>query len=107
MAVHDRPAAFEGSDGRSYSVAIEVERNDDERQPWGAYFLFVQWRRLGPQGIEGHLESRVLAWGASPDAARESLGRMRLAQVKAQLDELIRERGGGGRRWWDVMREEE
>lgn len=107
MAVHDRPAAFEGSDGLSYSVAMEVDRNDGAGPPWGAYFLFVQWRRLGPQGIEGHLESRCLAWGATPEAARESLGQMRLAEVKALLDELIRQRGGDRRRWWDVMREEE
>lgn len=108
MAVHARPAAFEGMDGHSYSVAIEVDRTGDRDGAWGAYFLFIRWRRIGPQGVEGHLESSFLARGDTPADARESLGRMQLREVKARLDQLIRERSGGGsRRWWDVMREEE
>ena len=65
MAVHDRPAAFQGSDGLSYSVAIEVDRTGEAERPYGAYFLFVRWRRLGTQGVEGHLESTFLAYGVS------------------------------------------
>lgn len=112
MAVHGRPAAFEGSDGLSYSVAIETDRADDPvpdpARPWGAYFLFLRWRRIGPQGIEGHLESPFLAWGATAEAARDALGALSLAETRAVLESLIRGPGGGtGRRWWDVMREEE
>ncbi|HSA57920.1 MAG TPA: hypothetical protein VLE53_19560 [Gemmatimonadaceae bacterium] len=112
MAVHGRPAAFEGSDGVSYSVAIEVDRTDDAAadpsRGYGAYFLFLRWRRIGPQGIEGHLESPFLAWGDTPEAARASLGALSLAATRATLEALIREQGGGSvRKWWDVMREEE
>jgi hypothetical protein len=108
MAVHARPAAFQGSDGLSYSVAIETDRTDDSTRPFGAYFLFVRWRRLGTQGVEGHLESPFLAYGATPADATASLGAMALEEVKAILDDLIRSSAPAPpRRWWDVMRDED
>ena len=109
MAVHARPAAFEGNDGLSYSVAIEVDRSGDPARPFGAYFLFVRWRRMGSQGVEGHLETPFLAWGRTADEARSALGAMLLGEVKAILDDLIRERqpAQGTRKWWDVMRDED
>lgn len=108
MAVHARPAAFQGSDGLSYSVAIEADRTDEAERPFGAYFLFVRWRRLGTQGVEGHLESPFLAFGATAAAARETLGTMPLGEVKAILDDLIRASAPApSRRWWDVMRDED
>ena len=57
MAVHARPAAFEGSDGFSYSVDIMADETGERDRPWGAYLLFVRWRRIGEQGVSGHLES--------------------------------------------------
>lgn len=107
MAVHARPAAFEGRDGMSYSVAIEADRTDDVERPWGAYFLFIRWRRIGSQGVEGHLETPFLAHGENAATAREALGTMPLAEVKAVLDGLIRQQSESGRRWWDVMRDED
>jgi hypothetical protein len=107
MAVHGRPAAFEGSDGMSYSVAIEADRTDDPERPWGAFFLFLRWRRMGSQAVESHLESDFLAGGASRDEARAALGRMPLAEVRAVLEELIRLQARPSRRWWDVMRDED
>lgn len=107
MAVHARPAAFEGSDGLSYSVEIEVDRAG-EPDRWGAWFLFLRWRRLGAQGIEGHLETEFLAHGATADEAREALGAMPLGEVKAILDDCIRRKTPEpARRWWDVMRDED
>jgi len=107
MAVHGRPAAFEGSDGMSYSVAIEADHSGDVQQPWGAYFLFLRWRRMGPQGVEGHLESEFLAFGTASDEARAALGRATLGEVRAVLEGLIRtSREPPQRRWWDVMRDE-
>lgn len=107
MAVHARPAAFQGSDGLSYSVAIETDRTDDTARPFGAYFLFVRWRRLGTQGVEGHLETPFLAYGATAAEAGMALGAMLLEEVKAILDDLIRARAPGpSRKWWDVMRDE-
>lgn len=107
MAVHARPAAFEGRDGLSYSVAIETDGTGDVDRPVGAYFLFVRWRRIGTQGVEGHLESPFLAFGATPAEARKTLGEMALADVKAVLDGLIADAGEPARRWWDVMRDED
>lgn len=108
MAVHARPAAFQGSDGLSYSVAIETDRTDDAANPFGAYFLFVRWRRLGTQGVEGHLESPFLAFGPSRAEATAALGAMSLGEVKAILDDLVRANAPGPqRRWWDVMRDDD
>jgi hypothetical protein len=108
MAVHDRPAAFEGSDGFSYSVEIIAERTDAPSDPWQAFFLFVKWARLGAQSPEGHLESGYLAGAPTESEARARLGERPLADVKSILDQLISERTGGtaGRRWWDAMRDE-
>jgi len=107
MAVHARPAAFEGSDGMSYSVAIEVDRTGDNTRPFGAFFLFVRWRRVGTQGVEGHLESPFLAWGTTVVEAQHALGAMNLEKVKEILDELIKSnQPAPQRKWWDVMRDE-
>jgi hypothetical protein len=104
-AVHDRPAAFEGSDGFSYSVEIMAERGGSE---WRAFFLFIKWARIGAQTPEGHVESDYLASGATEQDARDSLGRTPLDDVKALLDRLIAERRvtDTTRRWWDAMRDE-
>jgi len=119
MRVHARPAAFEGSDGYSYSVAIEADATGEPDRAFGAYFLFLRWRRIGAQGVEGHLESGYLAHGATPDAARDALGGWPLAAVREELEARLAERrpvAGGdaepgrplaGRRWWDVMRDED
>lgn len=108
MAVHARPAAFQGSDGMSYSVAIETDRTGDAGRPVGAYFLFVRWRRLGGQGVEGHLETPFLGWGATAGEAVAALGAMPLAEVKAILEDLIRAGATApSRRWWDAMRDED
>lgn len=108
MAVHARPAAFQGSDGLSYSVAIETDRVEDAARRFGAYFLFVQWRRVGTQGVEGHVETSFLAYGATATEAATALGAMSLAEVKAILDDLVRDRAPQApRKWWDVMRDED
>ncbi len=105
-AVHDRPAAFEGSDGYSYSVEIMAE---DAGAEWHAFFLFIKWARIGAQTPEGHLESDYLASGMTEPEARTALGKTPVADVKALLDRLIGERRGAAsstRRWWDAMRDE-
>jgi hypothetical protein len=107
-AVHDRPAAFEGSDGFSYSVEMMTEPTGDPEAPWGAFFLFVKWSRLGAQTPEGHLETEYLLTAASEADARTALGETPLAEVKALLDRLIAQKQGAEptRRWWDAMRDE-
>ena len=108
-AVHDRPAAFEGSDGFSYSVEIVADDSGEAPERWTAYLLFVKWSRLGAQTPEGHLESDYLARGATEADARARLGATPIGAVKALLDRLIAERSGGAstRRWWDAMRAED
>ena len=105
MAVHARPAAFEGPDGFSYSVALEVDETGERARPWGAFFLFVRWRRLGASGVEGHLESEFLEWGATAEETRARLGAWPLADVKRVLDGLVRASSAPARRWWDAMRD--
>jgi hypothetical protein len=105
MAVHARPAAFEGSDGASYSVAIETDRTGEPDAPWGAYLLFVCWSRGQPR-VTGHLETPYLAHGSTPDEARDAVGAMSLEEVKARLDSLLADRAPPPERpWWEVMRE--
>jgi len=91
MAVHARPAAFEGVDGRSYSADILTDTTGDRSAPWGAYLLFVQWG-LGEPEVQGHVETGFLITGQSEAVVRHQLGGMLLATVKATLDGLIRGR---------------
>jgi hypothetical protein len=104
MAVNDRPAAFEGSDGFSYSVEIMCE--EEAPGMWGAFFLFIKWARLGAQSPEGHLESDYLTHSDTEADARQLLGATPLGDVKVLLDRLIADRGGRTRPWWDAMRDE-
>ncbi len=96
-AVHARPAAFDGADGISYSVEILSDRVDAPEGAFGAFFLFVQWKKLGGQGVEGHLESGFLAHGGDSRAAKEALGAMRVEEVQRILDALIRARDEAAR----------
>jgi len=108
MRVHARPAAFEGSDGLSYSVSIEVDATGEAARPFGAYFLFPRWRRIGAQGVDGHLETPFLAWGESPGVAREALGAWSISDARQALEDAIAALVGDApaRRWWDVMKDE-
>jgi len=103
-AVHARPAAFEGKDGASYSVDIIADEVRDPRGRFGAYLLFVHWRRGDPVA-SGHLETDYIAFGESEESARSTLGAMLLNDVKRTLDELISRAETPSRPWYDVMRD--
>ncbi len=110
MAVHARPAAFDGVDGFSYSVDILADETGDASAPWGAYLFFVRWGKGEPQ-VTGHLETGFLVTGSSEGVVRHQLGAMPLASVKATLDGLIRTGhqafgSEGNRPWWDVAASE-
>jgi hypothetical protein len=107
-AVHDRPAAFEGVDGFSYSVELMTEPTGDEDAAWGGFILFVKWSRQGAQSPEGHVESEYLVQADTEEDARAQLGAFSLASVKTLLDQLIGERAAAepSRPWWDAMRDE-
>lgn len=104
-AVHGRPAAFEGSDGFSYSAEILIDEDRTQREPWGAYLFFVKWTRVGASAPEGHVESDILVRAASEADARTRVGAMPLGDTKRVLDELIARAAGGApkRKWWDAM----
>jgi hypothetical protein len=108
-AVHGRPAAFEGTDGLSYSVEIVTAPTGHDEHPWGAYLLFVQWARIGASTPSGHLETDFLAEADSETDARAIVGALSLSQGRAALHGLIAERAGGApaRRWWEAMNEDE
>jgi len=91
-AVHARPAAFEGKDGASYSVELLVDATGEAARPFGAFLLFVQWKRYGAQGVDGHLESEFLAWGSTRAEALAAVGAMELPAVQGVLDALIQRR---------------
>ena len=106
-AVHGRPAAFEGTDGLSYSVEIVTAPTGHEENPWGAYLLFVQWSRIGGTSPSGHLETDFLAESDTEDDARAVVGALSLSQVRGALHDLIASRSDApARRWYDAMRAE-
>jgi hypothetical protein len=88
MKKHDRAAAFGGSDGRAYSVAVYIEDEPDLRGLYGAALLFVRWSPAGDRP-DGHLETEPLAWGRSAEEASERLEALSLYDVKAALEEAI------------------
>jgi hypothetical protein len=88
MKKHERAAAFGGSDGHAYSVAVYVDDEPDLRGRFGASLLFVRWSPGGERPT-GHVETDVLAWGHTPGEAAERLEALSLYDVKAALDEAI------------------
>ena len=88
MEKHERAAAFGGSDGQAYSVAIYVEDEPDERDRFGAALLFVRWSPAGDRPV-GHVETETLAWGRTREEAADRLRSLSLYDVKAALDEAI------------------
>ena len=105
--VHGRPAAFEGSDGFSYSVELSVDQVNDAGTQWAAFLLFLRWRRIGASGVDGHLETDYLTRAATQIAARDALGAFTLQQVREILELRIADAAPKTtRRWFDVMRDE-
>jgi hypothetical protein len=88
MQKHERAAAFGGSDGQAYSVAIYVDEEPDVRGMYGAALLFVRWSSGGERPV-GHVETETLGWGKTPEEARSRLESLSLYDVKAALDEAI------------------
>ena len=87
QAVHGRPPAFEGSDGRSYSAGIFSEDTPGPDGRYGAAVIFVRWSPANEP--DGHLETGFLAYDADPARAEEAVGRMVLLDAKRHLDGLI------------------
>lgn len=90
MARHERPVAFEGSDGEPYTVDVEVEDLGDGTG-FASFLLFVRWAATGA-GIMDHLESGDVATAATEQAAREAALALPLTRVKELLDQAIERR---------------
>lgn len=90
--VHDRPPAFEGSDGQPYTVSIEVEKAADPRCPFIGYLVFPRWADTG-LGVVGHVETPILFRGATRTDVSEQAGTLALEEVKRLLDEAIEHEG--------------
>ncbi len=88
MAKHERAAAFGGSDGQAYSVAVYVEDEPDAEGRYAASLLFVRWSAGGERPV-GHVETGPLAWGRTREEADERIKTLSLYDVKAALDEAI------------------
>lgn len=86
--VHDRPPAFQGSDGHPYTVSIETEKTPDLTAPYVGYLVFPKWAKTGV-GIIGHLETPVLWEGRGRDAVVGEAGALPLARVKELLEDAI------------------
>ncbi|MHB0949335.1 MAG: hypothetical protein ACYC4J_09760 [Gemmatimonadaceae bacterium] len=111
QAVHDRPAAFEGPDGFSYSVEI-LTGDTGESGPGavegraGACLFFVRWTRIGSSAPMGHVESDWLTVAPTEEEARAALAAWPLAEARRVLHELVAAHRGDGRparKWWDAM----
>ena len=91
LEVHNRPPAFEGSDGHPYTVSIEVERTANLRAPFVAFLVFPRWAQTG-LGVVGHVETPVLWEGTAAEQVVALAGGTPLMRVKELLDEAIRRR---------------
>jgi hypothetical protein len=87
--VHERPPAFEASDGHPYTVSVEVEKTPDLRAPWEGFLVFPRWAETGV-GIVGHVETPTLWTGRSRDEVTASAGRTPLIRVQELLEEALR-----------------
>ena len=88
LRVHERPPAFEGSDGAAYSAEVYVDVEPDDQGLYGGAVLFVRWSDSGERPV-GHLETAYLSHGATPEEAAARIRALSLLEVKDCLDEAI------------------
>ena len=90
--VHDRPPAYEGSDGHPYTVSVEVEKTPDLRAPYAGYLVFPRWAQTGV-GIVGHVETPTLVRGRTDAEVTDALGEKTLGEVQRLLEDAIARSG--------------
>ncbi len=93
VEAHACPPAFLGPDGISYSAEVYVDEDVQQDGRFGAAILFVRWSAKGSQ-LEGHLETEYLAHADTPEAARCTVDRLTLFDLKGHLDRLVEESKG-------------
>ncbi len=89
LRIHNRPPAFEGSDGQPYTVDVDTEQDEENR--WAGFLVFLRWAETGA-GIMDHMESGDVAYGASDEEARAAARELSLYELKAELDAAIERR---------------
>jgi hypothetical protein len=104
IAVHNRPAAFEGRDGASYSVEIVTDANAERGAAYSSFILFIRWREGDPVA-SGHLETPYLGSGPTEAESRRAIEQMKLSEVRSELDKLISDRLTT-RPWYEAVRDE-
>lgn len=90
--VHDRPPAFEGSDGHPYTVSVEIEQTGNLLAPYLGYLVFPRWAQTGV-GIVGHAESPTLVERRTRQEVEDHLGALTLMEVQDILEAALRDRG--------------
>ena len=86
--VHDRPPAYDGSDGHPYTVSIETERTGNLKAPVAGFLVFPRWAETGV-GIVGHVESPTLVECHTIEEAADALARLTLLEVQDILESAI------------------
>jgi len=92
FSVHDRPPAWEGSDGHPYTVSLETEKTGDLKTPWDGFLVFPRWAQNGV-GVVGHVETATIARHRTEDEVLKALGDLDLHEVKQLLEAAIRMSG--------------
>jgi len=88
LSLHNRPPAFQGSDGFPYTVSLEVEKTPNLLAPYTGYLIFPRWAETGV-GIVGHVETPILLEEVSSARVEEALGRLTLLEVQDLLEAAI------------------
>ena len=83
LGEHERPPAFQGADGCSYTVEILIDSDDGA---YHGYLFFLKWEGGGPVG---HVESEYLVDADCEGEARAGLEKLTLHEVKSVLDNLV------------------
>ncbi len=86
---HDRPPAFEATDGEPYTVSIEVESTGNLLHPYEGYLVFPRWASTGV-GVVGHVETPTLAEGRTRAEVERTLSQLPLTRVQALLNDALK-----------------
>ncbi len=95
FTVHDRPPAYEGTDGHPYTVSMEIQHTGNLRAPFSGYLVFPRWAQSGV-GIVGHVETETLVEATTTEEANEQLGALSLHRVQELLEQAIDRRSDLG-----------
>ena len=89
FSVHDRPPAWEGSDGHPYTVSLETEKTGNLTAPWEGYLVFPRWAQNGV-GVVGHVETATIVRARTEQEVLETLRGLDLHDTKLLLETAIR-----------------